>query len=267
MNRRTAFLPLALVAALSVVLAACNATPAATNAPALTDPRDIVAKGAASMADVSTFEFTTSFRGSLDAPGVGAFDLSPTTIAGAVDVRNGAARLSLDAPTILGTRLEAIVVGGSAYYKVAGALAAMLPGSADRYTKVAVPALPAVPGLPASGAPLAAADMAALLQQVQAGLALLPAPPTKAADERCGDLECYHVTLGLTGDQLQALDPSANLTGTASVDVWTRKLDYRPAKISIGVVSPDAGSFGMTTELRYDVEVSIAAPPPDQIAP
>jgi hypothetical protein len=257
--RRLVLLPLSVVA-LSLVLVACGSTPVVSIAPALTDPKEIVDKGVTSLVDVKTFEFTGTFTGKLAAAHLGEFDLSTIKLAGAVDVPGKGARISLDAPSLLGTKLDAVLVGDRAYFKVAGALAAVLQGSAEKYTMVAVPAT--------GTDPLAiATDVAKLVSQLQAGLALLPVPPTKAPDERCGDLDCYHVSLSLTGDQLRALDPSSTLIGNTTIDLWTRKNDYRPAKIAFSVASPMTGTFGMSLDLRYDVGVSIAAPPADQIAP
>jgi hypothetical protein len=257
-TRRLALLPLALVATLSLVLAACSGPPAA---PALTDPKEIIAKGVTSLADVKSFEFTTTFSGTVQAQQLGTFDLSTVKMTGAIDVTNKAAKFNLDAPAILGTKIDALLVGNAAYYKVAGALAMMTGGSADKYTKVDVP--------DASANPDAAAlqDPAKLVEKLNEALAKLPVQPTKAADDRCGDADCYHVTLAMTQDQLQALSPGATVDGSFTLDVYTRKQDYRPAKIALSATSTQMGTFGMVMELRYDVGVSVAPPPADQIAP
>jgi hypothetical protein len=256
--RRLALLPIALVAVLSLVLAACGAsTPAA---PALTDPKEIVTKGVTSLVDIKTFEFTSTFTGNVNAAQLGAFDLSTIKMAGAVDIANKTAKFSLDAPTLLGSKLDALLIGNTAYYKVSGALAAALKGTADKYTKVEVPT--------ASGNPVAAAtDVTALVAQLQTAHGQLPSPLTKAADEKCGDLDCYHVSTVVTAAQAKALDPTATLDGDVTVDLWTRKTDYRPAKFSISIVSATLGSFGMSIDVKYDTAVTVTAPPADQIAP
>jgi hypothetical protein len=256
--RRLALLPLALVAMLSLVLAACGAT--APAAPLLTDPKEIVAKGVTSLVDVKTFEFTGSFTGTVKVPQMGDFDLSTVKLAGAIDIPNKNLKFSLDAPTLLGTKIEALVVGGNAYYKVTGALAAFLGSTPDKFTRTAVPT--------ASGDPLAAAtDITKAVAEIQAALGKLPTPPTKGADEKCGDQDCYHVTMALTAADLKALDPTASVNGDVSFDIWTRKNDNRPAKISFSATSIDMGSFGMVLDLKYDVPVTVTAPPADQIAP
>ena len=66
---------------------------------------------------------------------------------------------------------------------------------------------------------------------------------------------------------MKALDPTASVNGDVTIDVWTRKSDYRPAKIAIIATSPDIGTFGTTFDLKYDVPVSVDAPPADQVAP
>lgn len=262
MIRRLALLPLGLVAILSLVLAACGSPPAA---PALTDPKEIVTKGVTSLADVKTFEFTGTFSGKVAAQQLGTFDLSTVKMSGAVDVAGKRARFSLDAPDVLGTKIEALLIGTTAYYKVAGALGFMTGGSATTFTKVDVPM--------ASGDPATVAtDPTKLVAQLQDALAKLPVQPTKAADEKCGDADCYHVTLALDADQVRQLGGSAlgstpPVDGSLAFDLFTRKQDYRPAKIALSVSSTEFGTFGFTIELRYDVSVSVQAPPADQIAP
>jgi hypothetical protein len=257
-TRRLSFLPLALVAVLSLVLAACGATPAA---PALTDPKEIVTKAVTALPDVKSFEFTGSFTGNVKAAQLGNFDLSTITMAGAVDIANKTAKFTLDAPTLLGTKVDALVLGNDAYYKITGVFSQMVPGSvADKYTKVPVPT--------SSGNPVTTAtDMTKLVAQLQDGLAKLPSPLTKAADEKCGDADCYHVSTVVTAAQAKALDASSTLDGDVTVDLWTLKSNYRPAKVGFSIVSPSLGTFGMTIDIKYDVAVSVAAPPADQVAP
>jgi len=257
-TRRLALLPIAFVAVLSLVLAACNSTPAA---PALTDPKDIVTHGVTSLTDVKTFEITGSFTGNLKAAQLGNLDLSTIKMSAALDIGNKTAKFNLDAPTLLGTKVDALMVGGSAYYKVSGVYAAMIPGAvADKYTKVPVPT--------ASGNPVAAAtDMTKLVAQLNEGLAKLPSPLVKAPDDKCGDADCYHVSTTVTAAQVKALDATSTLDGDVTVDLWTHKSDYRPAKFAISIASPSLGTFGVTIEITYDVAVSVQAPPADQLAP
>jgi hypothetical protein len=258
-TRRFALILVALMATASVVLAACGtAVPAK---PALSDPKEILTETLLSLKDVKSIEFTGSFTGSVDMPELGTpFDLSTVKLSGAADIDAKKAKFSLDAPTLLGTKIDALLIDTAAYYKIAGPLAAMMGGSADKFTKVDVPE--------ASGKPVTdAAELDKQIDEFKAGLDKLPAP-TKGADEKCGDQDCYHVTLKLTAADIKALDPTADAgEGDFSLDLWTRKNDRRPAKITISVASAEIGTIGMTFELKYDVAVSVDAPPADQIAP
>lgn len=257
MTRRLALLPIAVVATLSLVLAACSSTPAA---PALTDPKEIVTKAVTSLNGIKTVEFTGTFTGSFQAPQMGAIDLSSITMSGAADIANKNAKFSLDAPTFLGTKVDAILVGNTAYYKLAGAAAMAGGGTADKYTKADVPT--------ASGNPAAdATDVTKMVADLQAALDKLPTPPTKGADEKCGDQDCYHVTMKMTAADLKTLSPDASLDGDITIDLWTHKSDYRPAKVSLSMASTQFGTIGAAVELKYDTSVSISAPSADQIAP
>lgn len=257
MTRRFALILVALFATTSVVLAACGAqTPAA---PALTDPKEILTETVLSLKDLKTVEFTGTFTGSLTIPEMGPLDLSTVKVSGAADIPGKKAKFSLDAPTVLGTKIDALLLDNVAYYKIAGMLGTMLGGSADKFTKVDVPQ--------ESGKPVTdVAELAKQIDEFKTLLDKLPTPPTKGADEKCGDQDCYHVTLKLTAADLKALDPTATATeGDFSFDLWTRKSDRLPAKIALSVTEPSMGTVGMTFEFKYGVTVSVEAPPADQI--
>ena len=259
MTRRFALILVALFATSSLVLAACGAqTPAL---PALTDPKEILTESVLSLKDLKTVEVTGSFTGSITIPEMGALDLSTVKISAAADIPGKKAKFSLDAPTVLGTKIDAILLDNVAYYKIAGMLGTMLGGSATKFTKIDVPQ--------ASGKPVTdVAEIAKTIDEFKTLLDKLPTPPTKGADEKCGDQDCYHVTLKLTAADLKALDPTApEADGDFSFDLWTRKNDRLPAKIALSITSPEMGTVGMTFELKYGASVSVEAPPADQIAP
>ncbi len=257
MNRRLALLPLAIAASLAIALAACSSTPQASP---LTDPKEILTQSVISVKDVKTLELTGAFNGSVNAAQLGSFDLSAIKLSADLDIPNKKAKLSLDAPTLLGTKIDAILIDKVAYYKIAGLLGTQLGASADKYTKKDVPT--------ASGTTTTdVTDVAKTVADIKAALAILPTPPVKDADEKCGDQDCYHVTMKLSAADLKTLDSSSTLNGDVTLDLWSRKSDYRPAKIVFAVTTADLGTFGMTFELKYDVSMSIDAPPADQIAP
>lgn len=246
----------AAVAVVAIVLSACNGAPPA--APALTDPKEILTKAVVSVKDVKTFEFTGAFTGSLTAPQLGAIDLSTVKMTGAFDMTNKKAKFSLDAPSLLGTKIDALLLDQAAYYKVAGPFAVTLHASADKYTKVPLPT--------GSSDPVSQiTDVTKLAADTQAQLDKLPEAPVKQADEKCGTQDCYHVTIKVTAAEMQALSPSSTVDGDVSVDVWTRKSDYRPAKLALSATTSQLGTFGVSLDLNYDVSVSVDAPPADQV--
>jgi hypothetical protein len=245
----------ALVASLVVILGACSSAPPA---PALTDPKEILTKAVTSLTGVKTFEFTSSFTGTAKIPQVGDIDLSTVKLTGALDASNKKAKISFDAPTFLGTKIDALLIDTTAYYKVAGPLAIALRATSDKFTKVDVPT--------SSGNPSGTVtDLNQAVAQIQQGLDKLPQAPVKQADEKCGDQDCYHVTIKLSAADLKSLDPTSTLNGDVALDFFTRKSDYRPARIAVGVTTTDMGTFGMTFDLTYDVSVSVDAPPADQV--
>jgi hypothetical protein len=255
-TRRLSFSLLAIIATLAVIVSACASTPPA--APALTDPKEILSTSIVSVKDVKTLEFTGTFTGSIKASQLGDLDLSTVKMSGAIDIPNKKLKFSLDAPTLLGTKVDALVLDKVAYYKIAGPLAALLGASADKYTKADVPT--------ASDSPVAdVTDVAAGVAQLKAALDKLPTPPTKAADEKCGDQDCYHVILKVSSADLKTLDPTSSASGDVSIDLWSRKSDNRPAKLAFAVTTLDMGTFGMTLDINYDVSVAVDAPPADQV--
>ena len=259
MTRRFSLSLLAILATLAVVLGACASTPPA--APALTDPKEILTSAVTSLKDVKTFELSSSFSGTVKVPNMGDFDLSTIKMTASVDIANSKAKFNLDAPTLLGTKIDALAIGNTTYLKVSGMLGTMLGAGADKYTKNEI----ATPQGQPSANP---ADVVKLVADIKAALDKLPTPPTKAADEKCGDQDCYHVTTKVTAADLKALDPTAAaVDGDISVDLWSRKSDYRPAKLAFAVTTAEMGTFGITLDLKYDVSVSVDAPPADQIAP
>ena len=200
MTQRFSLSLLAILATLAVVLGACASTPPA--APALTDPKEILTSAVTSLKDVKTFELSSSFSGTVKVPNMGDFDLSTIKMTASVDIANSKAKFNLDAPTLLGTKIDALAIGNTTYLKVSGMLGTMLGAGADKYTKNEIPT--------PSGAPSAnPADVVKLVADIKAALDKLPTPPTKAADEKCGDQDCYHVTTKVTAADLKALDPTA----------------------------------------------------------
>ena len=186
----------------------------------------------------------------------GALDLTGTTAEGDLDLANKAAHIAFAAPGLLGLTGDLIAVDGAAYLKVS------LLG--DKYQK-----LDQTPGSTASPAATASpSPTAGMLDSLQTALDQLKTPPTKLADEQCGDTTCYHVQVTLDQSTTGALASLApGVTGTGTLDVWVRQNDLRPSQV---VIKGDSGTAtGMTLKVTFsdwDKAVSIQAPPADQVS-
>jgi hypothetical protein len=250
-----------------VAIGACNSTP---SAPALTDPREILTKTVLSLKDVKTIDAKGELAGTLSAQG-SSIDLKGTTFEFASDVVGKKVKLSASIPSFLNTSAEAIVVDQAVYYRIGGPLASQFGADpTGKYKKIAGLSTGA-----ASAAPSASVDPLKAIDEFNQLLAKLPAP-TKGANEKIGDQDCYHITMQATSDQLKSLAPSPALgnipgldavTGAVTFDVWSRTNDLRPAKLAVNLNGGAQGNLTLTFNMTYDSGVSIAAPPADQIAP
>lgn len=249
MSRR---IPFVVAAVAALALAACSGQPA------LTDPKDILTKSVTALEDVKTFHLQTDVTGKikLDLTGQGSggpLDLSGTTLSGDVDLPGKRAHITFSAPALLNTGADVIVVDNTVYTKLSGPLA-----QTDKYTK----------DTSTSGSDPAsqASDPKKAIEDLKAQLDKLSTPPTKAADEKCGDTDCYHVVIALTQKDLGDLASAApGITGTGTVDVYVRKNDLRPSKLVVTANGGDMGTITITIALTYDQAVNVSAPSADQI--
>lgn len=240
-----------LVFVATVAAGACNSAPAA---PLLTDPKEILVKSVTSLQEVKTVSIKGTFGGSIVAEGMGNFDLSTVKLDMMLDVPGKKARIQLDAPTLLGTNIDLIMADQTSYWKVVGPLASELGAPVpDKYWKV-----------PAGADAAEMSDPTKAIEGIRKSLNDLPKAPEKLADERVGDQDCYHVRLAFTAEDVAGMLDGVDV-GPISFDLWTRKNDLRPAKVTFSV---DAGTQGNVTgmfEFTYDKGVRITAPPADQV--
>jgi hypothetical protein len=248
---------LVLTAAATVALAACSGTPGGQ--PALTDPKDILTKSVTSLKDVKSFHLKADVTGNLklDLSGTGnagSLNLQGTTAEGDVDIANKKIHVNFAAPALLGVTGDIIVIGNDTYTKIS------LLG--DKYTKSTTTGADNPAG--------AASDPQKVIDQVQQFLNTPGVAPTKQADEKCGDKDCYHVSLNITSDMLNSATGnalgSAAPDATGTVDVWVQKDDLRPAKVNVNVNAGDTGTVQVaTTVTNYDQPVTINPPPDSEI--
>jgi hypothetical protein len=255
-TRRPMLALASILTTLALVVGACNQ---GANAPALTDPTEILNQTIASFKNVTTIEFVGALSGEVEVAELGgSLDLSSTTIAGAIDIPNQKGKVTIDAPSLLGTKLEAILLDGFAYVKIDGMLATMAGMTPGKYTKMEIPEESDPVSDPS--------QVAESVDEANEALEKLPTP-TKQADEKCGDQDCYHITIAATAEELAEISPEAGAAGDGDVtiDIWSRKSDLRPAKLQVSLASEDMGTVGFTIDFKYDVTVDVSAPPADQV--
>jgi hypothetical protein len=255
--RRLVLAPVTLLVTLAIGLAACGAQAPAR--PEISDPKEILAETLVSLKDVKSIEFTTAFGGTLNMAELGGnLDLSTTSMSGAFDIAGKKFKLSLDAPSIMGTKVEALGLDGFSYVKVSGLLAGLMGGTADKWMKSAI----------SDSAADVVDDPVEFQKQIdefKVALDKLPTAPTLGAQEKCGDTDCYHVTLVASSDDLDAASGAAMADGDFTLDLFSRKNDLRPARLVMAITSADFGTISVTFNLTYDVSVSVQAPPADQV--
>jgi len=247
-----------LTAAATVAFAACSSgTPAA---PALTDPKDILTKSVLTLKDVKSVHLHADVSGTikLDLTGSGTatpLDLKGTSGDGDLDIANKKVHINFSAPALLGVTADIIVIGNDTYTKVS------LLG--DKYTKTTSTDT----GSPAS----AASDPQKTIDQINQFLNTPGVAPTKLADVKCGDKDCYDVSMNLTSDQLSGVTGglgSGAPTGNGTVEVQVQKDNLHPAKVTITAQAGDAGTITVALGLsNYDAPVTISAPADSDVAP
>lgn len=247
---------LAMLALLALVAAACG-----PNTPALTDPVQILQKGAASLGEMKTFHLRGTIDGEvpLDLGGMGdggaPLPLDGTTIDGDVDVAGGELAVELLAPAFLNLRVNILVAEGSAYLK-----APLVTG--QRWIRQ--PAKGGIGGDPG----VALAGLAAFLARPEL-------TPEKLPDTRCAGTDCFSVrftvpaeevrdALGSLGSAIPGL--SGDAVGDVTVTAGVRKDDLRLA--TLGLQIPAGGTAPLTIVLelsKVNEPVTIVPPPADEV--
>jgi hypothetical protein len=277
---------IALVATAVVAIAACSGAPAATP---IADPADIVAQSLDALSKAQTvhvkadiagtvpFDLSSLMGGGTGTPSASGatMDLSGSYIDMTVDITGKKGTVTVSVPILLGLKADVIVDGDTTYAKVS------LLG--DKWTKTV-----ASPDPGASPSP--SQDVATMVAEVKKALSAAGVKTEKLADEKCGDVDCYHVRItapasalsgeaggllsglggGLGGDiagGLTSPEPGASpiVGGDVTIDWYVRKNDVRPAKI---VITVDAGGSPITITAvidNYDKPVTVSPPPADQV--
>jgi len=258
MSRRTPAI-LAIASTLVLALSACQG---ASDAPALTDPKEIVTAALTSTEAAKSVHLDVTLDGTLSValPGLGAatpVNLTGTTASADVDFAKPALKATFAVPAMLGLGGEIIAVDGKTYTKttITGPL----------YQESAAGSGPVDP----SAAPGMVDNLGDSL--FKEGVAL-----TKGGDVACGSEQCYTVTANLTSEDLGTT--AAGSLGNLPVDLTgaslaltlrvEKDLPHHLAGVEAVVTMADASKLtANVTASKWDEPVTITAPPADQVKP
>jgi hypothetical protein len=258
----------ALALAVTLTLTGCQ-----QQANLLTDPNAILAAAASSTASATSVHVDVTADGPIafDPLGTGAgaaINLRGTTAAADIDLAKRNLRATFSSPNLMGIAAEVIVLDGSAYLK------SSLTGA--NYLKTAVPDVPV-----ASPAPSAQALGGLMDVLTKADL-----QPVKGDDVPCAGGTCYAIKIHLTPEKLTALGggsgiegaiPSAPIPGitlpniadaSADLSILVEQASTRLSGIDAVVHLGDVGDpHIVVTFTKWNEPVTLAAPPPDEVAP
>ncbi len=279
---------IALVATAVVAAAACSgassATPIADASTIITQSLDAVsrAKTVHARAEVTgTVPFDLGSLlggesgGSPTASGA-SMDLSGTYLDATVDITGKKGTVTIAVPVLLGMKADIIMDGDTTYSRIS------LMG--DKWQKSVSSSEP-------GASPSPSQDVATMVAEVEKALSAPGVTTEKLADEKCGDVDCYHVKItapasslrsdaggllsglggagglgGLAGDLASAAPGASPLVGgDVTIDWWARKGDLRPAKIVIGTTTQGSPVTITVTMDKWDETVTVSPPPADQI--
>jgi hypothetical protein len=248
-----------LVAVASIVVGACSAS-----APALTDPKEIVAAAVRSAESAKSVHIEMTLDGSVTAESTGGGAAGPTiafkgtTASADVDIAAGNAHASFSMPAFLGLTGDLIQIGGTSYIKTS-----LTAGGLYQSQKAA------------SALPIAPTGSGSVVGSVSDFLSRPGVDPVKGDDVACGSTQCYTVKIELTPAELVAMGADAAAASglpvdlaSASVNVTIRveKDTNHLAGVAATVGLGEQGSITFDMAMsKWDQPVTITAPPADQI--
>ena len=249
----------AIVAGLAVLVSACGGS---TPGPTLTDPTAIITAALTSTKDAKSvhIEATIDGKATIALPFAGGagtpVDLTGTTTSADLDMAAGSLKATFAAPGLLNLAGELIEVDRKGYLKTT------LTGA--QYQPVDV----------GGSLPIDPTDTGGFVAAIGDFLLRPGVDPVKGSDVACGSGQCYTVTADLDPSSLAAiLGPAASglpidLSG-AGVSITMRveqSLPYHLAGIAITLTMADSTKVKLdATFSKWDIPVSISAPPADQV--
>lgn len=260
---RSRALPIAVIALVVVFLTAV-VWYAVAGGSSLTDPAEILTRGAEATSEADSFHVAVTVTGSIEDPDTGSsMPLDGVSVEGDVDLANEAAQVTFAVPFLLGLSGEAIVLGEDMY------LLSSLSGGKWIHTPAASESSPS----PSPSSPEEIAD------KVNEFLATEGVTAAKLADEECGEDTCYHVRVSISEEALAAHPdampdvgdygsflPTDAFSGPVVVDLLFDRDGLWLRQVSTSASDPDSGDPSLTVTLsQYNETFEISAPPADEV--
>jgi len=234
---------------------------------ALTDPAEILTRGAQATREAESFHASVTFDGAVTDPDTGtSVPLNGVTFDGDVDATGKAAHITFAVPFLLGLSGEAIVIGEDVYVKssLSGEKWIHMPASSE---------LGPSPGPTATLAPEEIAD------KIAEFLATEGVSAEKLADDECGDEACYHVRITISAEAFAAhrddmpemgeygsLLPEGAFAGPMVVDLLFDRSDLWLRQMSTSFAAEGTEEVSVTVTLSdYNASFEISPPPSDEI--
>jgi hypothetical protein len=264
---------------LAGVVGGCGAG-SATPAPSLlTDPGAVVSTSLERLEAASTFHVHGPLSGSVDPNAAsallgggstglsGRLKLDGGSIDGDFDMVDQAFHVSASLPSLFDSSIDAILVDGFAYAKVATPLSP----SGTLYSRTPVQTSALMPG----AAPGSSFSTAGIVGHLVSALAASGATATIVGQGTIDGRAAYRISeivpteLMARAFQAAGLDSgAASDLALAPVEYWVYDDTLQPASIRVSVSSPTVGNVLVVLVLSaYDRPVTIQPPPQDQISP
>ncbi|MGH2463159.1 MAG: hypothetical protein ACRDFZ_05985 [Candidatus Limnocylindria bacterium] len=230
----------------------------------LTDPAEILTRGAEATSDADSFHMALTVTGTITDPDTGAnMPLDGVSVEGDIDLAGEAAHVTFAVPFLLGLSGEAIVLGEDVY------VLSSLTG--DKWVHTPAPSESSPSPEPTSSAEIA--------DKVAEFLATEGVSAEKLADAECGEDTCYHIQLTISEEALAAHPdampdmgeygsflPDDPFSGPVVVDLLFDRDGLWLRQVSTTAADPESDGPSLTLTLSdYNQSFDISAPPADEV--
>jgi LppX_LprAFG lipoprotein len=258
---------------IAIVAAGCGGAAATPVPSGISDPHTIVSKSLVNLEAATSFHFTGTLDGTMNASALGALmgggsiglegtlKVDGSTMAGDVDMTKGAAKGTATFPRLFGVSAEMVLVDGNTYVRLS---------TSNKFSKYNASG-PVFAASPSPGANLNFADeIKGVVGRLESGGVSYVLNGRDTVDGR----DVYHIVATVPDSLLNQEISSAGGAVASGVGVTLAPVDYwvyvdtlQPASIRVKVGSATLGNMDLRLILtRYGQPVSIQAPAAGDIA-